>query len=99
MTGFWHPKSKRTEARKCVGVSRLPILEVVTFSLFAGAFSRLFLASQQCFSLTTNQLTVFSATCFQLSEQAESSILTDYIRSIVHNFDQGTKAEFKCACK
>jgi hypothetical protein len=34
-------------------------------SLFARAFSRLFLASQQCFFLTTNQPTVLSAVYFQ----------------------------------
>jgi hypothetical protein len=34
------------------------------------AFSRLFSASQQCFSLTTNQPTVLSAAYFQPSEQA-----------------------------
>jgi len=34
------------------------------------AFSRLFSVSQQCFSLTTNQPTVLSATYFQPSEQA-----------------------------
>jgi hypothetical protein len=39
-------------------------------SLFAWAFSRLFSASQQCFSLTTNQPTVLSAAYFQPSEQA-----------------------------
>jgi hypothetical protein len=41
-----------------------------TNSLFAWTFSRLFLASQQCFSLTTNQPIVLSAAYFQPSEQA-----------------------------
>jgi hypothetical protein len=34
-------------------------------SIFARAFSRLFSISQQYFSFTTNQLTVFSAAYFQ----------------------------------
>jgi len=42
-------------------------------SLFAWAFSRLFLVSQQCFSLTTNQPIVFSAMAYQPSEQHANS--------------------------